>query len=398
MCRGPRTHTVPLHDGQDRSHLRPAKNGPKYYFAARGTHVSTRRSQPVVEFAARQLSPPIGRLSVQPPNLQMTDRVLFLVVTAIVLCVATPRHSTAGQPSTLRGRITQAQDPNLPVPRARVSIELPNGDTAVAHADENGRYEVPVPVQGAVVITVTKSSYLRATFRHTSRAAPVAGGPRASAAMPSFDVQMVKAGVITGRVVDSSGQPIMGAGVRAWRTTGPPGGNRAIGIPAVSNDLGEFRIAGLMAGSYELSAFFDFEARAQLRENDVDRVPPTGPPPEVLGTIRVLADTVVVDVAVGEDVSVTLRQQTGTTFGMQPQGDGVIAGRILDNVGEPIAGARVRLWRAPPTGSGLLAQKGPAAITDDLGRYRLSSGRVRTVPSPFARFCRARTRSWPSPG
>ena len=302
----------------------------------------------------------------------MTGRVfVFVAVAVLAVCIATPHDSTAGQQSMLRGRITQAQDPNLPVPRARVSIELPSGGIAVAHADENGRYEVPVPLQSAVMIAVTKSSYLRATFRHTSRSGPAAGRAQPSDSTQSLDVQLVKAGAISGRVVDSSGQPIMGAGVRAWRTTGPPGGNRAIGIPAVSNDLGEFRLAGLTAGAYELSAFFDFEARAQLRENDVDRVPPTGPPPEVRGTIQVLAEPVVVDVPVGGDVSVTLRQQQGATFGMQPQGNGVIAGRILDNVGEPIEGARVRLWRAPPTGSGLLTQKGPAAVTDDLGRYRL---------------------------
>ena len=144
-----------------------------------------------------------------------------------------------------------------------------------------------------------------------------------------------------------------------------------MGIPAVTNDLGEFRIDGLTAASYELSAFFDFEARAQLRENDVDRVPPTGPPPHVLGTIQVLAEPVVVDVAVGEEVSVTLRQQQATAFGLQTQGNGVITGRILDSVGEPMADVRVRLWRVPPTGRGLLTQKGPAAVTDDLGRYRL---------------------------
>ena len=140
----------------------------------------------------------------------MTRRILFVALAVTAACVTTPRTGVAGQQTLLRGRIIQAQDPTLPVPRARISVDLPSGATVATRADENGRYEIQVPLQNALSLTVMKSSYLRATFRHTSRSAA-----------QSLDVQLVKASVIAGQVLDSLGQPIIGAGVRAWRTTGP---------------------------------------------------------------------------------------------------------------------------------------------------------------------------------
>jgi len=176
--------------------------------------------------------------SVQHANTIMMFKALFVAL-AVTAVHATPRDAVAGQQTILRGRIVQAQDPDLPVPQARITIDLPGGAQSSTHTDLNGRYEIRVPLQNAVTVSVTKSSYLRATFQHTSRSAA-----------ESLDVQLVKAAALTGRVLDSSGQPIVGAGVRAWRTTGPPGGNRAIGLPALTNDLGEFPIGGLMAGEY----------------------------------------------------------------------------------------------------------------------------------------------------
>src|SRR6187549_2191136 len=64
--------------------------------------------------------------SVQHANTIMMFKALFVAL-AVTAVHATPRDAVAGQQTILRGRIVQAQDPDLPVPQARITIDLPGG-------------------------------------------------------------------------------------------------------------------------------------------------------------------------------------------------------------------------------------------------------------------------------
>src|SRR5437868_15547714 len=66
---------------------------------------------------------------------------------------------------------------------------------------------------------------------------------------------MLPAAVVTGRVLDEDGDPVPDAEVTVWRRKFVFAGPKfeAAGS-AQSNDLGEYRIGGLLAGNYYVSA------------------------------------------------------------------------------------------------------------------------------------------------
>ena len=78
----------------------------------------------------------------------------------------------------------------------------------------------------------------------------------AGAKLDGFVLQMVPQGVITGRVVDSDGDPLPNIGINLARELTLQGQKRRfpIGGQSVTNDLGEFRIAGVSPGTYYLGA------------------------------------------------------------------------------------------------------------------------------------------------
>jgi hypothetical protein len=67
--------------------------------------------------------------------------------------------------------------------------------------------------------------------------------------------RLVPAAVISGRVYDEDGEPLVGVVVQAMRYTYMEGQRRPIPVAfAVTNDLGEYRLHGLLSGRYYVSA------------------------------------------------------------------------------------------------------------------------------------------------
>ena len=89
-----------------------------------------------------------------------------------------------------------------------------------------------------------------------------------------------------------------------------------------SNDLGEFRAAGLGAGRYRLMAYLDFDERARLRRNDTL----VGSDP-FQRTAEALSEPVEVDVKTGGQATVTLTAEPEYPFQTDPRRQGVIAGQ-----------------------------------------------------------------------
>ena len=79
--------------------------------------------------------------------------------------------------------------------------------------------------------------------------------------MDRIDFSLPRGGVIAGRITDELGEPMAGVRMTALRYRYLPSGERQL-IPfnpggmfnIVTNDLGEFRIFGLMPGAYVVSA------------------------------------------------------------------------------------------------------------------------------------------------
>jgi protocatechuate 3,4-dioxygenase beta subunit len=93
--------------------------------------------------------------------------------------------------------------------------------------------------------------------------------------------------------------------------------------------------------------------------------------------IEALSAITEVAVDAGKQAEVTLTIDPEYPFQTDPRRQGVIAGTVLDEFGDPLEGAAVRLWH--PTGTWrLLEQIGPVMKTDDRGRISWRS--VTAVP------------------
>jgi hypothetical protein len=214
-----------------------------------------------------------------------------------------------------------------------------------------------------------------------------AGGPpqtiqiNPGQSIDSVELRLQKGSVIAGRVFGASGEPLADARVVAMRRVqtgrGPgrfmPTGSQG---PQQTNDLGEFRIAGLAAGEYIVAA-----SRGQnLALATSGAVSPTRQ-----GARTTIATTYypgttgqngASPIAVGAGVEVG-----NVTFTVQSVPAHNVSGVVVDENGSPLAGAMVTLMGDPrtgvpigPAGSARTAADGSFSIGDvPAGTYRLNA-------------------------
>ena len=210
-----------------------------------------------------------------------------------------------------------------------------------ATTDAQGRYELRNVADGHYVLLVRKAGLAQAkdidapatdTWRGTELSI------RAMEQQNRVDVVLVKGGIVSGRVMDSTGRPVAGASVRS-----ETGGSE--GSP-VSDAQGRYELRDLPAGalsivvSRPLTASGSFDGNETMQRRTI-----------VLGEGQRL-----------DGVDLVL-----------PKG-GVISGRILDELGEPVEGLSVRALQAQTVGGRTLARPvGRVAMrkTDDRGQYRI---------------------------
>jgi uncharacterized protein (DUF2141 family) len=136
-----------------------------------------------------------------------------------------------------------------PVRHARVSCtapELSNGVTAVT--DGNGRFTCDRLPPGRYAIAASRDGWMTGRQPHPI---PVAPNQRVDVV-----IRMARGAVITGTVLDASGQPAVNVRVLALRQAATNGERRlvAAGEGGTSDDRGVYRIFGLPAGDYLVGA------------------------------------------------------------------------------------------------------------------------------------------------
>ncbi len=172
------------------------------------------------------------------------------------------------------------------------------------------------------------------------------------------EIQMERAALVRGRVINKAGQPVAAARVRVGiKTAGMRGGRRGGGgdvRQVFSDDDGRFEITGLPRREHELVALHE-TASSQIVEADLSKAP-------YEADLELLLDV-----------------------------DGVIAGVVVDSQDEPIAGAQVVIFPDFRRGSGGSSSDWRMRgmnqeLTDAGGRFRstgLKAGeayQVRAVP------------------
>jgi protocatechuate 3,4-dioxygenase beta subunit len=199
---------------------------------------------------------------------------LFFAVAAAALLGAAIATAQGG--STVDGRISSVLQ-NQPVSKAIVTIRPdssaraaapqgvvvkkgtgpgPASDIWVAESGGDGRFKfVDVP-PGDYVISVRRTGYQTGTPGHFATAAdlpPV--HVKAGQNVSGVDVRLTPTAAVSGRVVDSDGDPVRGGQVQLMRYAWSQGKKRLVTADGGQiDDRGEYRLHGVSPGSYFLRA------------------------------------------------------------------------------------------------------------------------------------------------
>jgi hypothetical protein len=288
------------------------------------------------------------------------------MVTVIILSLASVL--AAGQAGTaagvVAGRVLE-EGTNRPIADARlmilpVSPGLPQPNLRrEAVSDPEGRYVFEAIEPGRYRITVQKAGYASPDPLSPPPLVTIAAGQT----LTGVNHVLQRGGVITGRILDSAAQPVTDARVSAMRRL-PSRGSDGRLVPAgqgvQTNDLGEFRLYGLPAGEYYIQAAPrpepPFGNTAQRSTVMAPTFYPGTADPATAAPVAVAAGQTVNDVVFS--VLVVPAYQ--------------ISGVVVDESGQPVAGAMVMAMRDP---SGGIPSAGPPARgqSDGAGRFVIAN-------------------------
>jgi hypothetical protein len=273
--------------------------------------------------------------------------------------------------SVIRGRVFAA-DTKRPLRRARITVNAPGlgGEGRTTSTDADGRYEIKELPAGRYTVAANRSGYLRLTY---GQRRPFEQGKPLQVAdndvVSNIDFLLPRMSLITGRIVDETGEPISGVRVLAMRTAYFEGRRRLVPVAngpiTMTDDTGQYRILGLTPGSYFVMS--DVRETWTVNVNGVEQTlayAPTYFP----GTSSV-SDARRITVGVGEEAS-------NNDFPLVPGRAASISGMATDSQGRPLAGRQVlvmQAFRGP--GFGMFLTSGPGATVAADGTFR-----VRNLP------------------
>lgn len=300
---------------------------------------------------------------------------MFMAVLGLIAALA--QSSTAADMAVVSGRVVE-QDSQTPIPGAQVmlAIQLDGPPAApfnmrpnVATTDADGRFTFEGVTPGRYRVSAMKAGF-------ASTAPPRANPPlelTAGARRDDVVVAMARGGAIAGRILDATGEPVVDVHVMAIRKAqAPPSAAAAAGaqmfsagmfagsVGAQTNDLGEFRVHSLAPGEYYLQA-----APAMM---------PIGPGSGAPAGASIVVPTFfpgTPDAASAQTIVVGAGQTTGDIImRMMTAVAFEVSGTVLDETGQAVAGALVRLQpqrEGPMPLAGLPIQ----GRTDERGAFTL---------------------------
>ncbi len=240
----------------------------------------------------------------------------------------------------MRGRVFAA-DTSAPVRFAQLRLTEPTLQLIrTAVADANGRFEFNGLPAGRYALVASKGGFVMLQFGQRRPFEPGTPMDVAEGQTRDLEFALPRGSVIAGRITDETGDPMARAMVTAARYVYAEGGRRtleATDVQDATDDLGQFRLYGLMPGEYIVSAAYGGAPLSAARTADGNAVadgyattyyPGTASPADATG------------------VRVALGQETNAFFSLMTARLGRASGTATDSQGRPSAGARVTVLSA----------------------------------------------------
>jgi len=231
--------------------------------------------------------------------------------------------------ATIRGHVVAA-DTGQPLRKAQVRISSNDSrENRMTTTDADGRYEFKELPAGRYSVQASKGSYVQLQYGQVRPFEP--GKPvevLEAQTVEKVDFALPKGGVITGRILDEFGEPLADTQVAAMRYQNMGGRRRLMpaGRPAMTNDIGEFRLFAIPPGQYYLSATLRNMGGMMADSDDRSGYAPTYFP----GTSN-MAEAQRVTIGLGQIVSDVNMALTTTRTAR-------ISGIAVDSQGRPMMG------------------------------------------------------------
>ena len=289
---------------------------------------------------------------------------------------------TSSRPQTLVSGQVVADETGDPIANAQITLTPAGLGTSVVMTDSNGSFGILVPATASGVAAM-KSGYTR-------REVAASAGP--------VQIRLRPGAVISGRVVDEFGDPVLAAHLAA-QTVSTDSGTTTTVATTDTDDLGEYRLARLPAGAFVV-AVVTLSARStpqQLEEVRAGRSVGAAAQTVYYPGVAVPGEAQALQLQSGEhrggiDFVVAATQSNRNPFSVvglappldraaasqNPPAAGVIRGRVISTDGRPLPHAQVRiLYRDRRTPSSLVT-----AEADGRFEFRdVAAGALRVVAS-----------------
>lgn len=163
---------------------------------------------------------------------------------------------TPGEKCTIEGTVVNAVT-GEPLKKVHISLNSQNSASKYgADTDAAGHYSINGFAAGGYDLTASRTGFATQGFSvegKTTHAGNI--GFTSGQKLTGMDFRLFPQGVITGHVVDEDGDPLANASVAAIVLHYFRGKRQLVYIEnSTTNDLGEFRLHSLIAGTYLLSA------------------------------------------------------------------------------------------------------------------------------------------------
>jgi hypothetical protein len=274
------------------------------------------------------------------------------------------------QPATGTARITgQVVSAETGSPIRRAQIRITSRDARINRnttTGSDGRFEISALPASRYRLYVSKAGYVALEY---GQARPFEAGKLLDIAngqaLEKIDFSLPRGSVITGRITDEFGDPVTDVQVQAMRYQFVNGERQLRNVSRVSmtDDIGQFRIFGLMPGDYVVHASLRTNPNAALTPPNPAE-PPSGYPGTYYPGVTDAGQAQAVTVALGQELS-------SVAFSLVPARLSTVSGTVMSSDGRPLAGAMVAL-RAGGGAARARLNLGGGGVRPD-GTFRLTN-------------------------